>query len=439
MTIGRKIGLSILNMGLQRMLDFVSIIIVTTVVVRSLSRDEYGMLSMILSYGLFFNILNISVSSILIRDFIHIKAEINHHMNAFLVFSTIKAMGIFAVSTIIGFVLYKRFENVAMLLVLGLSCLTVMVLFLAEPFAVLLSVDFRQFALTKITLISSVLNILLSLGAIWLPTALYVSVKNAVVGLVGAVLTIGYAVRAFELRPAFTGVRHLQIIRKSLMGFSLWAHIIGVMTDFIYRADLLILSWLNASFRTIGNYSIALQMANFSKLLPQILQYNATLGLSRSDDDETREKITFLFLKYSFLLSFGILAGYVLFGKMVIRILAGSDIELIYNMGFYIIVGLCIFNTFRPLISYGIVVHDIRECFFYAILPSGVGTLGCYVALGMRDGALGLAKANLLGGLIMAFCTLAYIHLKTGFRWRIALVTDTEREIYARLRAKFRI
>lgn len=439
MTIARKIGLAVLNMGVQRILDFVSLIVVTTVVVRSLSRDEYGMLSLVLSYGMLFNVLNISVSSVLIRDFIQIRTEINRYMNAFVVFSALKGVAILAASIVIGVVLHLRYENTAMLLVLGLSCLTMMVLFLAEPFAVLLSVDFRQFDLTKIALISSVLNVVLSFGAIWLPTALFVSVKNAAVGVVGAVLTINCAVRSFGLRPALKGARHMPIIRGSFMGFSLWAHLIGVMTDFIYRADLLILGWLNASFRTVGNYNIALQIANFSKLLPQILQYNTTLGLSRSESVETREKLTFFFLKYSFLLSCTILAGYVLFGRIVIRLVAGSGVEEIFALGLYIIAGLCVFNTFRPLISYGIVAHDIRECFLYAILPSGAGTLGCYVALGVRDGALGLAKANLIGGLIMASCTLAYIHLKTGFRWRVALVTETEREIYAKLRARFQI
>jgi O-antigen/teichoic acid export membrane protein len=158
----RKIGLAIINMGVQRLLDLISIVIVTTVVVRSLSRDEYGVLSVVLSYGMFFNILNISISSILIRDYIKIKNEINQYMNAFVVFSALKSLGILATSAVIGIVLYVRYESTAMLLVLGLSCLTLMVLFLAEPFVVLLSVDFRQYELTKIALISSVLNIALS-------------------------------------------------------------------------------------------------------------------------------------------------------------------------------------------------------------------------------------------------------------------------------------
>jgi len=222
-------------------------------------------------------------------------------------------------------------------------------------------------------------------------------------------------------------------VKECFVGFTVWSHLLGIMTDIIYRADLLILGWLGAPFRAIGNYNVALQMANFAKLLPQILQYNCSLGLSHREDSRQRDEMTFLFIKYSFLLSLATLAVYGLFGRWGIQLIAGSDVDHIYGLGFYMVGGLCVFNTFRPFISYGSVVHDIRECFLFAMVPSALVALICYSVMGYWWGVDGMAKANLVAGLAMSFFTLAYIHTRTSFRWRLTLVTETERVLLARV------
>lgn len=438
MSLRKKIGISILNMGIQRVLDFVSILVVTMLIVRSLSSQEYGMLSVVLSYGLIFNILNVGISSVLLRDYQKIKEQINEYMRAFLMFSIMKGVVVLILSAIIGFFLYRRYHDPTIIAVIAVNAAYTILLYLTEPFATLLAVEFRQSVLTKISLVTSLTNMILSVGAILVPTALFVSGKNAAVALVGLIMAAGYARVLFRLQAVAAGANWFRLVKESFLGFSIWSHLMGIMTDIIYRADLLILGWLGASFRSVGNYNIALQMASFTKLLPQILQYNATLGLSNSNEKRQQEEITFLFLKYSFLLSVVTMAGYLVLGRVAILIIAGRDVDEIYHLGLYIIAGLCIFNTLRPLISYGTVVHNIQECFCYAILPSSLLTLACYVFMGIIRGAEGLAMANLFGGIVMALCTLAYIHERTEFQWRFALVTDVERAVLAKIYAKLR-
>ena len=428
-----KIAGSILNMGAQRILDLVAMLIVTTVVVRSLRREEYGMLSLVMSYGLVFNLLNVGVSAILVRDFPKLRDRINEYMNAFLLFSAIKSVSTLLLTLCIGFFLYRRYGDSAMIAVLAMSSLNVVIMYVAEPFTTLMSVDFRQGVLTRINFATGVTNVVLSLGVLLTPTALYVSIKNVLVSFVGLLLAAGYARRKFQLRYDFDLRAGVLLVRECLLGFSLWSHMIGILTDIIYRADLLILGWLNAPFRIVGNYNIALQMSNFTKLLPQILQYNATLGLSHSDHPRQSDEITFFFIKYSFLLSLVTMGAYVLFGRFAIGIIAGTGVEEIYRLGLYIIAGLCLYNTFRPLISYGIVLHDIRDCFWYAILPASAGTLVAYVVMGMFYGAEGLAKANLLGGLLMVATTLFYVHWKTDFRWHFELLHHSEKELIRKM------
>ena len=89
-----------------------------------------------------------------------------------------------------------------MIAVLAVSSLYIFILYAMEPFATLLSAGFHQGVLTRIGVVSGVANVLLSLGAIWIPTALFVAVKNALVALVSLLLTAGYAVTIFRLKYA---------------------------------------------------------------------------------------------------------------------------------------------------------------------------------------------------------------------------------------------
>jgi O-antigen/teichoic acid export membrane protein len=226
---------------------------------------------------------------------------------------------------------------------------------------------------------------------------------------------------------------HLTLLKECLVGFSLWSHTIGVLTDLVYRADLLILGWLNVPLRAVGNYNIALQMTSLARVVPQLLQSNTMLGLSRTANQERRHDLTFAFMKYSFLVSIMTLGCYLLFGRWIVSLFAGRDVEEIFGLGTYILAGLCLYSTLRPLISYAVAVHDIRQCLVYAILPGTVATLACYVAMGYADGAPGMAVANLAGGAIMAAFTLAYMSSRTSFRWRFTWITPQERTLSALL------
>jgi len=436
MSLREKISISIANMGIQRVLDFINILVVTSMVVRSLSRQEYGMLSVVVSYGIFFNILNISISSILLRDYQIIKERINEYMHAFILFAIIKSIVLMVVSAGIGFFLYNKYHNTAMIYVLILNTVYTSLLFMTEPFATLLSVDFRQSILTKINLLLALANIFLSIGVLLIPSAIFVMIKNGIVATIGLLLTAGYARTLLKLQMPSSDKDCYRIILNSFLNFSIWSHFMGITTDIIYRADLLILGWLNAPFQVVGNYNISLQLSNFTKLLPQILQYNTSLGLSNSKNKQQQNEITLLFIKYSFLLSLITMGAYILLGPLAIQIIAGRDIGYIFHLGLYIISGLCIFNTFRPLISYGTVVHNINECFCYATLPSGIGVIISYTIMGTLWGAEGLAMANLLGGCIMTLFTLIYIHFKTDFRWKFTLLTNAEKNIVKKIYLK---
>jgi O-antigen/teichoic acid export membrane protein len=289
---------SMMQMGFQRVLDFFSIFIVTTVIIRSLDRSEYGLLSIVLSYGLLFSVFNISISAVLVRDFPRIKGELSRYMNAFNLFSIMKTAVALLLTVVIGIFLYARYHSGAMILVLLFSSASTVAAFFTEPFITLLSVDFKQGEITRINAVTSIINVVLSCGAILIPSAVYVAGKNAVIAIIAFVLPLLYVRKRYPLAWSFDFRGHWQTIRSVLGSFSLWSHLMGLVTDMVYRADLLFLGWMHTSLRTMGNYNIALQMGNFSRLLPQILQYHTSLALSnRSTEKQRQEELTFLFVK----------------------------------------------------------------------------------------------------------------------------------------------
>lgn len=439
MSLRNKLLSSIYNMGIQRLIEFLTIFTVTTIIVRSLSREEYGVLAMILSYGLLYNFFNISISSILLRDYHEMKYSINSALNAFLLFSIIKCIPAILVTIIICVFLYMRYQSSLIIIIFLYNFTTIIFMYIVEPFNTLLSVDFKQSVLTKFYLISSLINLVLTIGAVWLPSAFYVVIKNFIVSFLSFVMPIWYVHKHYNFQICFNKEKHFKLIKSSIMYFSLWSHLISIMTDTIYRADILILGLFNPSFKTLGNYNVALQMGNFTKTFPQILQLNTTLCLSNIIADKQRaEETTVAFVKYSLLLSLITMAAYVGLGRLVIGIIAKTDIEEIFIYGLYIIGGLCIFNSFRPLISYIIIFNNIKLCFLQIFLPSTVITLICYLVMGNIWGAIGLASANLISGIVITIFTVFFVYKRTDFCWRFELITSYEQKIVRNIFAKIK-
>ncbi len=179
------------------------------------------MLSLVLSYGLIYNLINVSISSVLLRDYQKIKGSINEYMCAFFLFAIIKAFIVLALSVGIGFFLYYQHKNSALVMVVAVNTASIILLYLTEPLTTLLSVEFRQFVLTKINFVASLANIAFSAGAILLPSALYVSAKNAVVALIVLILTARYTRKIFHLHITLFSENWLRLVKESFLGFSL--------------------------------------------------------------------------------------------------------------------------------------------------------------------------------------------------------------------------
>jgi hypothetical protein len=261
-----------------------------------------------------------------------------------------------------------------------------------------------------------------------MPSASYVAYKNLAVSAVTTGLCWWIFSQDTGFRFRWKGIRASTDIAESLIGFSLWSHLVGIATDIVYRADIVILGWFRGPLRVAGNYNVALQLSNMTKILPQILQTNSSLAISRLADSRRKtDEVVWLFLKGSVLLSLATMAGYAMLGKVAIGVIAKSDVNEIFWYGWWIMGGLSVFNVARPLYSYVIIAKSVRSCLLYLSLPSCVFAVITYYVGARVAGAQGLAIANLVNGLFMMLAAVVYVAFWTDFKCPWALLTDIDR------------
>jgi O-antigen/teichoic acid export membrane protein len=417
-------------MLLQQAINFVSLFLVTALIVRNLPRSEYGELSLVLSYGVIFNLINISVSSILLRDYPQLdQSAISRYKNSFDIFNYFKSFLAIIITLLISWYFINKYNNRILIIVLLINSSAIICQYFTDPFQVFLSVSFRQNIITRIVTITSLFNMLSTLGIFYFPSIIFVVSKNLAVNVVAYLLMKYYFEHYFACETKISHRSSLNLLLKNLSDFSIWTHLQGIFTDIIYRADILILGWIGTSFQILGNYNVALQLANMTKIIPQIFQYHTTLCVSNMKNNKNQQnEMIHTFLKINFMISLIIMAGYLIMGKFIISLIAKTMHEEIFEYGLYIIGGLCIFNFLRPLVAYAIVAHSVKQCVLYVNLPATIFALAAYVGGGIFYGVHGVLIANVAIGLMLCILTIFYINTKTSYRWSFSLITDYERK-----------
>lgn len=428
-------------MLLQQVINFCNLFVVTAVIVRNIPRTEYGELALVLSYSIIFNLINISASSILLRDYPKLTDHnISRYKKSFDIFNYYKSVSAILIAFIIAifFKLIYGKDSQVLITILLVNTLTIICQYFTDPFQSFLSVSFRQSLITRIIFITSVINLIFTFGVYFIPNIIFVVSKNFAISLVTLLLMRYYFKQNFKYKTNISHRSSLSLLWKNLSDFSIWTHVQGIFTDIIYRADILILGWLNTPFQILGNYNIALQISNMTKILPQIIQYHATLCVSNSENDQKRQnEVVHIFLKINFIISILIMIGYLLLGKLMISIITGNNNGEIFEYGLYILGGLCIFNTLRPLVAYSIVAHSIKQCVLYINLPAAIFAIGAYLIGGIFLGIKGILIANIAIGVILCALTINYVNRKTTYKWNYTLLTDYEKSFFKYFWLKF--
>lgn len=424
-------------MLLQQVVNFTSIFLITALIVRNISRSEYGEMALALSYGVIFNMLNVAVSSILLRDYPKLTGEqVSKYMSSFYTLNVYKSGVVILMTILIGVYFKYKYDNALLIEILAINTAMIICQNYTEPLQVLFSVTFKQYFITQIVFATSIVNVLATLGILVWPSALFVVIKNLIIAIFTLFLYNYFFYKNYNYKIEYFNNKYLGLLINNLKSFSMWSHLQGVFSDIIYRADILILGWLNTPFQTLGNYNIALQLSNMTKIIPQIIQYHTTLSVSNITDEEKKNEVVHIFLKVNFIFSVFIMLGYIFLGKSLISIIAKTHYEEIFEYGLYILGSLCLLNSFRSLIAYSIVSHSIKQVVLTVNLPATIFAVAAYFVGGIYWSLQGVLVANVLISIVFSLLIVVYINRKTNYKWSYSIITHYEMTLLHKFVAK---
>lgn len=383
----------------EKIFDIIISLLSSIIVTRYLARESYGIISYAASYMIIFNIINIAPENYLFKEYNRLKKDVNNLnecINSFLKFNIIKGFILFFLNIVVGLIVWVKTDKSIFLIVMISNGLVYLLNQLSATIRVVFEVDFNQKAITKIFLIAKMFRFMISLLLIIFPSIYIVLLRDLLFCFIQSVLFYFYFIsnyKQFKIKYDFK--YSFVYIKKSLFEYSIWTHFTGVITNFIYGIDPFILGFF-VSMIDIGNYSIALNSSNYFIILFQVLQKNTSIALANITDESEENEVTTKFFIVSIFFAIMQFLGFVFFGKYYLSLFVTDSIDIIYLYSFYIVLGVTIVNSIRPLSIYLILKYDAKKYFLYSTLPSGIFTIILYFCAAYNFGTIGIAKANVL-------------------------------------------
>jgi len=382
----------------------IAMLAATLILVRVLPRSDYGIIGIVVGYAIFVQLLSLPLENAILRDHKKYYASIEKYLLNYLAFNLLKGVVFIIIGAVLAIVLPVIYGDNGFFWAVLSMVVVIIGDSIISPFIIYASTQYKQSLVTVINMVRYSLNVLLLLGLLVLPEHVpmlsYVLVKDIVIYSIIIVIWI-VAIKKYlainfsklsivkEFDPKF--------IWNTLSNYSLWVHLTGVVTNFIYRADTLFLSFFS-SLDSVGNYNIALNTANFANIAPSILGYHNSVAISHSETSNDSLNLTNKFLRASIYLGILMIVGYLALGTMLLKTITGDDdVENIYLYMICIVSGLIAVKTFAsPFVAYINIKGDVKKLFYRVNLPTLLFTAIVYLLAVQLYGAIGLAMSNIV-------------------------------------------
>lgn len=167
-------------------------------------------------------------------------------------------------------------------------------------------------------------------------------------------------------------------VKDSLLGFSIWAHITGVITYFVYNANIIFLKYFSFTNDDIAMYTVITKVSNLFFVIPMFFQSFVPVLLS---NDNTSNKFSFrkvmLICTAISLSQFGF---YLFFGDYLGQAFGVSEenIDTFYELGLWINLGIFFLNVTRPLATYLIIKRPPFHLLLFVNIPTVLSTIIIY-------------------------------------------------------------
>ncbi len=413
MELGKQILKNLYASVLEKGIILLGQFLTAFIVIRLLPREQYAFVGISLGMFTFVSFFNVALESILYRDHKKFSRKISFYLRHFFYFSLFKCLLFIVVAIALAIWGYWYYQQLDFIYALG----SILVIFstdaIVAPFVVLASSSLKHFVVTKMSFIRNLLNLISLLGLYFSPSLKFLLVRDIFISTVFLLLWFIFAVKVFDLNLnlLFKPRLYWSLYKRSIFGYSLWVHFIGVVTGFIYKADTFFLS-LYSGMVTVGNYAVALNGANVANLLPSILGQQNSVALSNSSDTTKRYETTCIFLRASIYIGVITFLIFFLFGRFYLKLITGdSDVT---QMNFYllcIVGGLVIVKSVAsPLVSYINIYGDVKGLFVRVNIPILTVSAISYYSTASIWGAQGVALANIFNSLF--WCALVLVEIR---------------------------
>lgn len=406
----KKIIINVLYSFVEKFASIGAQFILSIIIIRLLSREDYGIIGAVVGYFVFVNFLNISIESIILRDHKKISENLKGYFSNFFIFNIIKSMLILIVSILIGLYLIKTKDNINyMYAIISYASIFISDSIVA-PILVYTTANLNQKMVTKFTAIKILLNLFLSVGLLIYPSLTYLALKDIIVSSVYIFIWFFYFSITYKLSNVFNfKYFNFNFIKKTILEYSLWTHLNGVVTMFIYKSDIFFLSLFH-NLKIVGDYNIALTAANVANIIPMIIAYQNSIAISHAEDNVQANYISNKFLRVSLIVGFISILVFVFGGNLYLKMITGqNDNTNIYSYMIPIVFGLIIVKTIAsPLNSYINIKGSVKGLFKSVLLPTFIFTALSYFISAYMFDALTVARVNIINSLVWLILIIRY-------------------------------
>ncbi|TDT67871.1 hypothetical protein EV215_1874 [Hypnocyclicus thermotrophus] len=414
--IKNSVFFALIEQGISVIFGFLS----TYLIIKYIDRKIYGIYNYVLSFMVLINFINIVPANYMfkLKNNLKDEEELNVYITSFFVFEIIKGIFIFILNVILGIVLYLKFLNGIYLFIAIMS--NGVLFFINQMIAVsrmVLNINFLQKKITKYRIKSTILKLLLLLLLLVFPKLEIVILANLFSQLFFGIML--YKILVTDIKFHFSKLDNKIIYKKnkqSIRNYTLTTHLLGVVSNIIYRIDPLILSGF-VTMTTLGRYSVALNLGNYFMIIFQVLQNNASIALANISDEVEENTVISKFLTLSVVLSIIQYALFILFGKIFLSFfIEVKEITEIYNYMKYILLGLSIYNSMIVLGSYIALRNDPKILLLNVAIPTGIFSIIIYFGGAVIGGAVGVAVGNIIAYIFFSTLLIREVR-KTNFKF----------------------
>lgn len=407
-----NIFFSVIEKGGILIAQFISSILLA----KYLPVEEFGAIAVISGLFSFLQFFNIAFENILIRDYHLYKDSIEEGLSKFVTLNLLKStiIGLVGISGGLVYYFLASSGQIAFLYVIFSLVLILIMDSLISPLIIYAGLVFKQSLVTKISLIRWTLNVAGLSVLIFSPSIKVVFLKDLFIFFVVIILWFRLAKKDLGICLKLSHF-NLQSIKENIMGYSIWVHLLGVISTVIYKADATILYYFS-TLAVVGKYNIALTLANVASIIPSVLIAQNNVVLSHCTTPEEAKRTTANFLRFSLYIGVLSFLGFVILGKTYLRIVTKDDIDEIYFYLLFIVSGLLIVKMIiSPLFSFIQLKGKVKRLFFRVQVPMFLIALFNYALFSYLDGARGVAVSNLINGIV--WLILIFIEIKSyGFK-----------------------